>query len=353
MIKFALLGCGRISSRHAELLSGGQIKNAKLIAVCDKEKDKADFLSKKYNCKSYQNITEMMKENEIDIVSVLTESGNHCKHAIELSKFNVHVIVEKPMALKVSDAKKMIKIFQSKKLKLFVVKQNRFNPAVLKLKKALINKSLGKIFLGTIRVRWKRDNDYYLKDKWRGTWQLDGGVLANQAIHHIDLLEWMVGDVKSVYAKSIKALARIEAEDTAIVILKFKNGALGVIEVTTATRPIDLEGSLSILGSKGTVELGGFAVNEIKNWFVDKNKQTNKINRKKYLTLPPNVYGFGHKSFYENVIKSIKGKPNKVTFGKDGIKSLILVNAIYKSIELNREVFIGSGNHKSKLGRTK
>ena len=350
MIKFALIGCGRIAQKHAELIGGGHIKRAKLVAVCDIKLTRAKKIASQFNCKFYKNLDDMMQNNKIDVVSVLTESGNHYRNVISLSKYKSHVIVEKPITLKVEDAKKIIELYKLKKLKLFVVKQNRFNPSVIKLKEAVVKKMFGKIFLGTIRVRWKRDYKYYNKDEWRGSWKLDGGVLANQAIHHIDLLIWLIGDVHSVYAKSIRAFSKKEAEDTAVVILKFKV-ALGVIEATTATRPKDIEGSVSILGTKGTAELGGFAVNEIKTWeFKNSHGDFKKFDKKKYFTNPPNVYGFGHKKYYEHVIDYLSNKSKRIIDGKEGVKSLILVNCIYKSIEQNKEIVVGYRSSKSRLG---
>jgi UDP-N-acetyl-2-amino-2-deoxyglucuronate dehydrogenase len=275
-IKFALLGCGRISKRHSELLGENQISNAELVAVCDTDIEKAEIISKKYSIPSYECMHEMMRNEDIDVVVILTESGLHAKHTIELSKYGSHIVVEKPMALSLEDADNMISACDKNGIKLFVIKQNRFNLPVVQLRKALEEGRFGKLFLGTVRVRWCRPQEYYDQDPWRGTWALDGGVLTNQASHHIDLLEWMMGDVVSVFAKSVNAIADIEAEDTAVVILKFKNGALGVIEATTAIRPKDLEGSISILGEKGSVEIGGFAVNEMKTWNFEEEKKDDK-----------------------------------------------------------------------------
>ena len=269
MIKFAIVGCGRISKRHSELLGEKQINGACLVAVCDLKKERADKIAKKYKIASYSCMHEMMSSNDVDVVVILTESGLHSKHTVELAKYGAHIMVEKPMALTLGDADSMIEACDKHGVKLFVVKQNRFNLPVVQLRKALEAGRFGNLIMGTVRVRWCRPQSYYDQDSWRGTWALDGGVLTNQASHHIDLLEWMMGDVESVFAKSLNAMADIEAEDTAIVILKFKNGALGVIEATTAIRPKDLEGSISILGSKGSVEIGGFAVNEMKTWNFD------------------------------------------------------------------------------------
>ena len=191
-----------------------------------------------------------------------------------------------------------------------------------KLKELIKERKLGKLFLSTVRVRWSRDQEYYDQDDWRGTWKLDGGVITNQASHHIDLLEWMMGGVKSVYAKSINALVKTEAEDTAVVILKFINGGLGIIEATTATRPVDLEGSLSVLGEKGTVVIGGFAVNKVITWKI---RGIEEINNNSFNENPQNVYGFGHLKFYMHVLNVLKGKEKNMLDGRSG-KKVVEIN---------------------------
>lgn len=246
------------------------------------------------------------------------------------------------MALTLEDADKMIEACDRNGIRLFVVKQNRYNLPVQKLREALEAGRFGKLVMGSVRVRWCRDNAYYRQDSWRGTWAMDGGVFTNQASHHIDLLEWMMGDVESVFAKSITALSEIETEDTGVAVLKFKNGALGVIEATTATRPKDLEGSISILGEFGSVEIGGFAVNEIKTWNFVESLESDKEVREKYSTNPPNVYGFGHKEYYLHVIDSIVHNKKALVDGLEGRKSLELIIAMYESIETGKEVFCDS-----------
>ncbi len=315
MIKFAIVGCGRISKRHSELLGEKQINGACLVAVCDLKKERADKIAKKYKIASYSCMHEMMSSNDVDVVVILTESGLHSKHTVELAKYGAHIMVEKPMALTLGDADSMIEACDKHGVKLFVVKQNRFNLPVVQLRKALEAGRFGNLIMGTVRVRWCRPQSYYDQDSWRGTWALDGGVLTNQASHHIDLLEWMMGDVESVFAKSLNAMADIEAEDTAIVILKFKNGALGVIEATTAIRPKDLEGSISILGSKGSVEIGGFAVNEMKTWNFDETLKEDESVIEKFSVNPPNVYGFGHQAYYEHVVDCIKNRTPQLVDG--------------------------------------
>lgn len=351
MLKFALVGCGRIAKRHSDLLGLNQIKNASLVAVCDLVEEKAKKISKKFEIPYYTDMDNMMKNEDIDVVSVLTESGYHAKNVINLAKYGKHIIVEKPMALTLDSADSMIKACDEKNIKLFVVKQNRFNIPVVKLREALDANRFGKLVLGTVRVRWSRNQDYYDQAWWRGKWSMDGGVLTNQASHHVDLLEWMMGDVESVFAKSATALVNIEAEDTAVVTLKFKNGALGIIEATTAIRPKDLEGSISILGEKGTVEIGGFAVNKMLHWdFKEKVKGDNRV-MEKYSVNPPNVYGFGHQAYYENAVDCIVNNKTHLIDGLTGRKSLELISAIYESIETGKEVALRFKPAKCKLGQ--
>lgn len=352
MLGFALVGCGRIARKHAGNLGESKIEGAKLVAVCDIDQEKAKFYGEKYNVPYYTDMHKMMEseKDQIDVVNILTPSGDHAEHTIALATYGKHLVVEKPMALTLSDADKMIRACDQAGIKLFVVKQNRFNLPVKKLREASEENRFGKMVMGTVRVRWSRDQKYYDQASWRGTWAEDGGVFANQAIHHIDLLQWMMGPVESVYAKSATRLVNIEAEDTGVVVLKFTSGALGIIEATTATRPKDLEGSVSILGEGGTVEIAGFAVNEMKTWnFVDE-KDDDKDILSKYKQNPPDVYGFGHTEYLSNVVRSITDGKSALVDGLEGRKSLELVSAIYESIETKKEVFINFQPQKCKLG---
>ena len=351
MLKFGLVGCGRIAKRHSELLGHNQINNASLVAVCDIDEEKAKKIGEQFNVPYYTDMDEMMQKESIDVVSVLTESGYHAKHVINLAKYGKHIVVEKPMALTLDDADAMIRACDENSCKLFVVKQNRFNVPVVKLREAMDEKRFGKLVLGTIRVRWSRDQNYYDQAWWRGRWDMDGGVLTNQASHHVDLLEYMMGDVESVFAKSTTALVNIEAEDTAIVTLKFRNGALGIIEATTAVRPKDLEGSISILGETGTVEIVGFAVNKMVHWNFTHKKDGDDEVMEKYSVNPPNVYGFGHQAYYEHVVDSILNNKKHLVDGLVGRKSLELISAIYESIETGKEVFLRFKPTKCKLGQ--
>lgn len=309
-----------------------------MAAVCDIDADKAKEFGEKYGIPWYTDMSEMMETSNPDVVSVLTPSGMHCEHVLRLAPFGKHIVVEKPMALTLDDADAMINSCDAHGCRLFVVKQNRFNVPVMKLREAIDNRRFGKLVMGTIRVRWCRPQSYYDMDSWRGTWEFDGGVLTNQASHHVDLLEWMMGDVESVFAKSTTALVDIEAEDTAIAVLKFRNGALGCIEATTATRPKDLEGSISIMGENGSVEIGGFAVNQMKVWsFVDPEAGDAGV-MDRYSVNPPNVYGFGHQAYYEHVLDCLRSGKQQLVDGLEGRRSVELITAIYESIETGKEV---------------
>jgi len=351
MLNIALVGCGRIAKRHSELLGANCIQDAKLIAVCDQNIDKAKKIATTYNVPYYDDMDIMMNKENVDVVVVLTESGNHANHVVNLAKYGKHIIVEKPMALTLEDADTMIKACDRAGVKLFVVKQNRFNVPVVKLREALEAGRFGKLVLGTVRVRWCRMQDYYEQASWRGTWAMDGGVLTNQASHHVDMLEWMLGDVESVFAKSTTALVDIEAEDTAVVVLKFRNGALGIIEATTATRPKDLEGSISILGEKGSVEIAGFAVNQMKTWMFTEPEEDDTEVMERYSVNPPNVYGFGHHAYYEHVVDCIKHDKQHLVDGLEGRRSIELINAIYESVETGKEVRMRFMPKYCRLGR--
>lgn len=350
MLRFGLIGCGRISKRHGDLLGGGIIKNATLAAVCDVDVDRMGYLKKEYGVRGYQDFHDMMKSEEIDVVVVLTESGNHASHVIELAKYRKHIVVEKPMALRLSDADKMIEACDANSIKLFVVKQNRFNKPIAKLREALVQGRFGKLVLGSVRVRWCREQSYYDQDKWRGTWAMDGGVLTNQASHHLDMLQWMMGNVDEIYALGATRLVDIEAEDTAVVSLRFSNGALGSIEATTGARPKDQEGSISILGENGLVEVGGFAMNEIKAWQFRQETEVDAEVKERFSVNPPNVYGFGHKEYYDHVVSSILGDSPNIIDGLAGRKSLEIINAIYESMETRRSISLRYKPESFRLG---
>jgi predicted dehydrogenase len=349
-VKFALIGCGRIARKHADVIAN-KIDNAQLVAVCDLVEEKARSYGEKYNVPFYTDFHEMLKKEPVDAVCILSESGSHAELAIAAATYKKHVIVEKPMALTLADADNMIHTCDENGVKLFVVKQNRYNLPVIKLREALVAGRFGKLVMGTVRVRWTRTQDYYDQDAWRGTWAEDGGVFANQASHHVDLLEWMLGNPVSVFAKSKTALVDIETEDTGVAIITFESGAIGVVEATTAVRPKDLEGSLSIMGEHGTVEIGGFAVNEMKIWNFDPQLPGDSEVLESFHQNPPDVYGFGHIKYLENVVSTLFEKEKALVDGLEGRRSLELISAIYESIETGKEVPLRFQPNKCKLGR--
>lgn len=352
MLDFCIVGCGRIAKRHSELLGNGIIAGARLAGVCDLVPEKAQAIGEQFGVPWYTDMHAMMEELKPQVVSVLTESGNHARHTIELARHGAHIVVEKPMALRLDDADAMISACDAAGVRLFVVKQNRFNVPVVKLREALEKGRFGKLAIGTVRVRWCRPQSYYDQDGWRGTWGQDGGILTNQASHHVDLLEWMMGDVESVVAMSATRLVDIEAEDTAAVVLQFANGALGVIEATGATRPRDLEGSLSILGEGGTVVIGGFAVNKLETWnFVEPEPGDEEV-LQSFSVNPPNVYGFGHQAYYEHVVDVIENGGPQLVDGMTGRRSLELISAIYEAIETGSQVPLRFKPSKARLGRS-
>ena len=350
MLRFALVGCGRIAARHGDLLGTRQIDGAALAAVCDVDQERAEDFGNRFGVPSFTDMDEMMRSVEPDAVSILTPSGSHAEHTIRLSAHGKPIVVEKPMALTLAQADAMIRSCDEHGCKLFVVKQNRFNVPVLKLRKALEEGRFGRLTMGSVRVRWCRRQEYYDQDAWRGTWAEDGGVLANQASHHLDLLEWMMGDVDSVVALARTALVDIESEDSAVALLKFRSGALGVIEATTATRPVDLEGSISILGEHGTVVIGGFAVNEIVTWKFENEIEEDAEVRERFSVNPPDIYGFGHRAYYDHVVSCINGATPALVDGLEGRRSLELITALYESIETGQDVRLRFRPERCRLG---
>lgn len=348
-IKFALVGCGRIANKHIESIC--KLEEAKLVSLCDINKERAKKYGEKLHLPYYTDYDEMLRNEDVDVVNILTPSGFHAKHTIDIvKKYQKHIVCEKPMALRLEDADEMINVCNNYGVKLFVIKQNRYNIPIQQLKKYIDEGRFGKLVMGTVRLRWSRKQEYYDMDSWRGTWKMDGGCLTNQASHLIDLLQWLMGKPIEVSAMTATRLADIEVEDTGVAILKFENGALGIIEATTATRPTDIEGSISILGEKGTVEIGGFSANNIKIWkFEDNDSEDMKI-LEKYNENPPDVYGFGHIRYLRHVIYCIQNKEKPLIDGYEGRKSLELINAIYESAEKGKKVKLNKSSYSCKLG---
>lgn len=330
-LKFGLIGCGRVSENHLGALTCGQLA-AELMAVCDLDETKARAKGEKYKLPFYTDYHAMLAAHpDLDVINVATPTGYHAEHVVDLARYGKHIIVEKPMALRVADCNRMIKACQRNRCRLFVVKQNRYNPAVVAARKALDEGRFGKLVMGTVRVRWRRTQEYYEQDDWHGTWALDGGVMSQQASHHLDLLQWFLGPVKNLHCRTATRLLDIEVEDTAVATFQFKSGALGAFEATVATRPQDLEGSLSLLGEKGSVVLGGHAVNKILYWGFNEPRPEDAEIHHQFSQEVPNVYGRGHTPYLASVIEAILRKKPGMVEGHEGLKNIQILTALYES----------------------
>jgi UDP-N-acetyl-2-amino-2-deoxyglucuronate dehydrogenase len=334
-LKCVLIGCGRISSKHIEVLSN--LPDVQIAGVCDIRPDRLERAVAASGAPAFSHYMDMVETVRPDVVSVLTESGSHSRIACDVVPYTRNLVVEKPMALTLDDADRMISTCDHAGVSLFVVKQNRYNRPVVKLRQALSAGRFGKLSLGTVRLRWCRPQAYYDQDPWRGTWKDDGGVFANQASHHVDLLQWMMGPVESVQSYTATRLVDIEVEDVGLAILKFTSGALGVVEATTTARPRDLEGSLSIMGERGAVVIGGFAVNHVDTWNFDTASEDDE-HPDEWSQNPPTVYGHGHMEFYKDIIGCIRDRRRAMLDGLEGRKSLELIIAIYQAAATRSEV---------------
>lgn len=331
MIKFGLIGCGRISKNHVDALNNNK-DEAVLTAVCDIVLNKAEEAAERYFNKDsvaiYSDYKKMIDECDLDAVAICTESGYHAEHAIHSLNSGLHVLVEKPMALSVSDADKMIGLAKENNLKLGVCHQNRFNPPIQKLRRVIDEGRFGKMVNGTARILWNRNNDYYKQAPWRGTWALDGGTLMNQCIHNIDLLQWMMGgEIESVYGQTGTFLRDIEAEDFGAIIIRFKNGTIGIVEGSACVYPTNLEETLSIFGETGTAVIGGMAVNEIQTWkFAD----TKDYDEESFDSDINDVYGKGHTPLYKDFVSAINNNHKPYIAGEDGKVSMEIILRVYE-----------------------
>lgn len=341
-MRYAIIGCGRISPNH---IIAAKSNNLQIVAVCDivleNAKDKIlkfDLDPKLVNV--YDDYHELLKNEKPELVAIATESGKHATIALDCIAAGCHVIIEKPIALSLSDADAIIKAGKEKGVLVCANHQNRFNKSIQEIRKAIEKKRFGKLLYGTAHIRWARNHDYYDRAAWRGTWEQDGGALMNQCIHDIDLLRWMMGDeIDTVFGMTDRLIhPYIEAEDLGLAVVKFKNGSYGTIEGTTNIYPKNLEETLYIFGEKGTVKAGGEAVNIIEEWkFADYFGDEDAV-KKECSENPPNVYGFGHSKLYKNMINAIEGKEELLVDGEAGRRALELVLAIYKSAAEGRPV---------------
>jgi UDP-N-acetyl-2-amino-2-deoxyglucuronate dehydrogenase len=336
LIRIALVGCGRISSNHFAAIEKHESR-IQLVDVCDNNPEVLTQAINRTNAKGHINLTELLRTTSAVIVVLSTPSGLHPDQAIQVAQSGRHVMTEKPMATKWSDGLRMVKACEEARVRLFVVKQNRRNATLQLLKKAIEQGRFGKIYSVAVNVFWTRPQEYYDSAKWRGTWEFDGGALMNQASHYIDLLDWLMGPVESVMTYTATLARDIEVEDSGVVALRWRSGTLGTVNVSMLTYPKNLEGSITILGEKGTVRLGGVAVNEIQTWeFSDLRAEDAEIENASYQTT--SVYGFGHELYYDNVIKTLRGEAEPETDGREGLKTLELLIAMYLSARDGKRV---------------
>lgn len=338
-MKFAIIGCGRISIKHLEAIT--KIDESKLCAVCDINKDRGKQSAEKYKVPYYVSYDNMIKKEKPDIICLLTESGNHYKHALDLLKYKKPIIIEKPLCLSFKNAKDLVEKYKQAKVPLFAVKQNRYNTPILELYDHVQQNKLGKIFSGSCITRWSRNQEYYDSRKWFGTKSLDGGVFANQGIHYIDILQFFLGKPISVFAKTqIYNGINIETENFGVAIIQFEQNRIGTIEITTASQPCNIEGSLSILGTKGCAKVGGHALNKWEYFHTD--QINNSINKKEDFALKHNndVWGKSHLDYIKSVLNDIKNETQYSVTGEKVLNSIKILEAIYISAHLNKEVFL-------------
>lgn len=341
-MRYALIGCGRIATNHVKAVLNN---NLEFVAVCDVIPEQMEVLLEKnglqndINIKRYTAYKTLIDENDLDLVGIATESGIHAEIALYCIEHNVNVIIEKPMAMSIEDANKIIELAEKKNVKVSACHQNRFNVAVQEMRKALEAGRFGKLSHGSIHVRWNRNEGYYTQAPWRGTWAQDGGALMNQCIHGIDLLRWMMGDeIEEVYGVTRQQFHHyLEAEDLGMAVVKFKNGAVATIEGTTNVYPQNLEETLYLFGEKGTVKLGGKSTNNIDVWNFADETEADQAN-KGLEEATSNVYGNGHTSLYADVIDAIVNDRAPYVDAHAGKNALELVLAIYKSQKEGRAV---------------
>lgn len=333
-MKYALIGCGRISPNH---IVAAMKNSLDIVAICDLYQENMDDKITKFKMlekvKCYTNYIEMLNEEEPELVTIATESGKHAQIALECIARGCNLIIEKPIALSISDADKIIQEAGIKNVKVCACHQNRFNRSVQKIREAVEMNRFGKMFYGTAHIRWCRDYEYYSRAKWRGTWEQDGGALMNQCIHNIDLLRWMIGDdIDEVIGMTDKLKHDyIEAEDLGIALIRFKNGAYGIVEGTTNVYPKNLEETLYLFGEKGTVKVGGQSVNQIEEWRFSDMLDDPEAVKTEFHENPPNIYGYGHTPLYSDVIEAIQNNRKPYVDAEAGKRALELVLAIYKS----------------------
>lgn len=335
-VRFAVVGCGRISEKHFEALKKHG-DHAQVVAVCDVDESAVHAAAERTGARPFRRMDDLLAESDADAVVLCTPSGLHAEQGIQVAAARRHVISEKPMATRWLDGKRLVQACDQAGVHLFVVKQNRQNATVQLLKRAIDGGRFGRIYMVNVNVFWNRPQSYYDSARWRGTWEFDGGALMNQASHYVDLLDWLIGPVESISAMTATLARNIQVEDTGVVNVRWRSGALGSLNVTMLTYPRNLEGSITVIGEKGTVRLGGVAINEIEHWeFAEPHEDDLKVREASYETT--SVYGFGHPRYYENVIGTLRGEALPETDGREGLRSLELLVGIYLSARDGRTV---------------
>ncbi len=328
-IRFALVGCGRISANHVEALRQHS-ERAELVAVCDNRPNALAAVVATTGAAGFASIDALLEHSNADIVVLATPSGLHPRQAMRVAAAGRHVLSEKPMATKFDEGMHMVRVCLDAGVKLFVVKQNRLNPTMQLLKSAVEAGRFGRIVMATVNVFWTRPQSYYDDAPWRGRWDMDGGAFLNQASHYVDMLDWLVGPVDSVHAYTATLGRDIEAEDTGVMSLRLRKGGLASINVTMLTHGKNFEGSITLLGERGTVRVGGVAVNQIQHWEFDEARPEDATVKDSSYA-PTSVYGFGHPLYYNNVIATLRGEGHAEVDGYAGLRSLEVVIAAYRS----------------------
>ena len=335
-IRFALVGCGRIAPKHFEAVEA-HAKAAELVAVADIDPVAVERASAATGAPGFDSLEALLAGADADLVILATPSGLHAQQAMLAAQAGRHVMTEKPMATRWQDGKAMVQACDEAGVHLFVVKQNRRNPTLQLLKRAIETRRFGKLHLVTVNVFWNRPQSYYDSAAWRGTWEFDGGAFMNQASHYVDMLDWLIGPVESLQAYTATLGRNIEVEDTGVLALQWRAGTLGSLNVTMLTYPKNLEGSITVLGDRGTVRVGGVAVNRIDHWeFAEPDPMDAEVERASYET--QSVYGHGHIRYYENVIETLRGEAQPDTDGREGLRSLEILIATYLSARDGRRV---------------
>ena len=332
-IRIAIIGCGRVAQHYKRMFVSGVVSNWKLVGFCDILSDRSEYFAEHFKAKSFKNFESMLESEKPDLVLILTPSGLHYQHTKIAFNYNCNVLCEKPITMLPSQAEELKKIAFEKKLMYGTAFQNRLNPAIIALEKAIKDDRFGKIITATIRLRWCRYQDYY-EDGWHGTWAQDGGVINQQAIHHVDAINWLLGPIESVNATITNRLNDLEAEDTLVAIMKFENGALGTIEATTAARPEDFEASLSVVGEKGMVLIGGIALNKIETWeFIEPNSADGSI-PDQFSQEVETGYGISHGPLLQSVIDALQiNNIDTLVSPDEAVNTARVVHALYKSDE--------------------